>query len=213
MEPHFWQERWQKSEIGFHKHTPHPLLSQHWQQLGQPHASIFVPLCGKSLDLLFLQAQGYSVIGCELSAIAIADFFTEHNLLPHIEDKGRYRLWHAGDIRIIEGDFFALAQNDLPPLQGIYDRAALVALPAPMRERYARQLLELAVPMLLITFEHEGPPDFGPPFAVFEKDIQMLFGHARQVTALEEREAIDEMPHLPAKGIHSIREKIHVLHP
>jgi len=128
-------------------------------------------------------------------------------------DKERYRLWQAEDLCILEGDFFALLKEDLPPVQSIYDRAALVAFPAPMRATYTKKLLELAAPapILFITFEHEGAKTFGPPFAVFQEEIEALFGHSYEVTVLDEREAIAEMPHLPPKGIHSIREKAYYL--
>ena len=213
MEPQFWHERWQKNEIGFHKAMPHLLLSQYWHCLGTEGQFVFVPLCGKSLDLLFLKEKGFKVVGCELSTIAVTHFFKEHGLSANTIDKEHYRLWQAEDLCILEGDFFGLVKGDLPPLQSVYDRAALVAFPEPMRATYAKKLLELAAPapILLITFEHEGPKTFGPPFAVFQEEIKDLFGRSYEVTVLDEREAIAEMPHLPPKGIHSIREKAYYL--
>lgn len=215
MEPQFWHERWQKNEIGFHKTIPHPLLSQYWRHLGVPQQAVFVPLCGKSLDLMFLKEKSHAVIGCELSIIAIEDFFKAQHVHPEKIDQGHYRLWRWENLSLLEGDFFALKKEDLPLLQAVYDRAALVAFPEAMRRRYAEKLLALAAPapILLITFEHEGPKTFGPPFAVFQEEIEALFGNVYRVRALSEREAIDEMPHLPPKGIASIREKSYYLEP
>ena len=67
MEASFWHERWQRHEIGFHQVAPHPALDQHWVSLGlQPGQRVFVPLAGKSLDLLWLAARGLEVVGIEL---------------------------------------------------------------------------------------------------------------------------------------------------
>src|SRR3569623_953180 len=45
------------------------------------HKNIFIPLCGKSKDMLWLRAQGHAVIGVEVVARAVEAFFAE-NALP-----------------------------------------------------------------------------------------------------------------------------------
>ena len=42
--------------------------------------SVFVPLCGKTLDMVWLCQQGHTVVGCELSEIAALDFFKENSI-------------------------------------------------------------------------------------------------------------------------------------
>ena len=79
MDPAFWHSRWQEGRIGFHQDRPTPLLVEHWTSLGLAQGSrVFVPLCGKSLDMAWLASQGHRVLGVELSAMAVRAFYEEH---------------------------------------------------------------------------------------------------------------------------------------
>ena len=49
---------------------------------GKSGCSIFVPLCGKTLDLIWLNEKGHTVMGCELSEVAAKQFF-EENKIPY----------------------------------------------------------------------------------------------------------------------------------
>ncbi len=83
MDPAFWQERWKNQDIGFHQPEFHALLQKYWSRLDlRPGSPVFVPLCGKSLDMVWLAQQGHRVIGAELSELAIDDFFAERGLDP-----------------------------------------------------------------------------------------------------------------------------------
>src|SRR4030042_914462 len=83
MNPDFWLERWQRNEIGFHQPEINAHLQDFWGQLAVPAGGqVFVPLCGKSRDLLWLRARGHRVLGVELSPIAVRDFFAENALTP-----------------------------------------------------------------------------------------------------------------------------------
>jgi len=78
MDPDFWHQRWREGRIGFHQDRPTPLLLEHWPALELTVGSqVFVPLAGKSLDLVWLAAQGYRVLGVELSPLAVAQFFDD----------------------------------------------------------------------------------------------------------------------------------------
>ncbi|MCS6947388.1 MAG: methyltransferase domain-containing protein, partial [Steroidobacteraceae bacterium] len=129
MEPQFWLERWQKHEIGFHQSAPHPALARFWSRLAlRPGARVFVPLAGKSLDMLWLAQAGFQVVGIELSPIAVAQFAAEH--APEARRNVELRC----------GDFFALTRAALGPVDAVFDRAALVALPAAQRRDYVAQM-------------------------------------------------------------------------
>ncbi|MDH3688008.1 MAG: thiopurine S-methyltransferase, partial [Gammaproteobacteria bacterium] len=53
MKAEFWHDRWQKSEIAFHQQEINTRLQKYWIRLNRPKNSrVFVPLCGKSLDML-----------------------------------------------------------------------------------------------------------------------------------------------------------------
>src|SRR3546814_2711790 len=83
MDPDFWQQRWRDNRIGFHRDGVLPLLEKHWPSLGLATGSrVFVPLCGKSLDMAWLAARGHRVLGVELSPLAVGQFFDENGLAP-----------------------------------------------------------------------------------------------------------------------------------
>ncbi|MFO1505908.1 MAG: hypothetical protein U1F23_02325 [Lysobacterales bacterium] len=55
-----------------------PLLQKHWPALGvAPGARVLVPLCGKTLDMLWLAEQGLHVLGVDLAPLAIESFLHE----------------------------------------------------------------------------------------------------------------------------------------
>lgn len=191
MEPEFWHKRWSSNQIGFHLPEVNPYLQHFWPQLGLERGSrVLVPLCGKSLDLLWLAHQGYSVLGVELSEKATTDFFLEHQLEPSVSEEGVFKVFRAADIEIRCGDFFALDREDVADCTALYDRAALIALPAPMRERYAAHLQRI-LPNgvgLLITLDYNQDEMPGPPFSVGNDEVQRLLGDAWRLEILQEQD-------------------------
>ena len=179
MEHHFWLERWEQGQIGFHQAEVNAYLGTHWQELGLvPGAPVFVPLCGKSLDMLWLRDQGHPVFGIELSEQAVAAFFEENTITPEIRRETGQVDYLAEDLRLRAGDFFALQREDLEGIDAVYDRASLIALPESMRRDYARHLAELLSPgahILLITMEYPDGTLDGPPFSVTEAEVHSLF--------------------------------------
>src|SRR6056297_3166422 len=128
MKADFWLDRWQKSQIGFHQNEVNPHLEAYWSDLDlSSGASVFVPLCGKSLDMLWLAGTGHRVIGIELNDIAVKSFFDENKLTPSISSKYPFEVYQYGEIEIWRGNFFTLDKNDLNRVKAVYDRAALVA--------------------------------------------------------------------------------------
>jgi len=76
MQADFWQKRWERDQIGFHLAEVNPYLQQYWPALGlAAQTRVLVPLCGKSLDLIWLADQGFEVLGIELAEKAVEDFF------------------------------------------------------------------------------------------------------------------------------------------
>lgn len=60
METSFWHRRWLNNEIGFHQSEVNPFLLEHFSALQLPPGRrVFVPLCGKTLDIGRLLSQGY----------------------------------------------------------------------------------------------------------------------------------------------------------
>ena len=178
MEHKFWLEKWQNNEIGFHRDDFNPNLMENFPLLDLPKGShILVPLCGKSLDLLWLKEQGYKVTGVELSPIAVESFFSECNLEYTISQCGNMYKYTSndGDLTIIQGDFFHLNKCELVPIDAIYDRAAMIALPPQMRVGYFNKVKEIMPKngkKLLITLEYDQEHGDGPPFSVSETEIR-----------------------------------------
>ncbi|QTR53289.1 thiopurine S-methyltransferase [Thiothrix unzii] len=215
MHTDFWLERWEQNQIGFHQDDFNNHLQAFWDQLQIPAGSnIFVPLCGKSQDLLWLRAQGYGVIGGELSPIAVRDFFAENRLEPTITTHGVLQRWEADGLVIWLGDFFALSAAEVAQCAGAFDRASLIALPPAMRERYAQHLIQILPAhcrTLLITLEYDQQQMNGPPFAVYEAEVQVLYADALAVSLLFVTDVLDDSPGFRQRGLTKLEEKVYVL--
>jgi thiopurine S-methyltransferase len=175
MDASFWHQRWEKNEIGFHESKANPLLVTHFHELSIPKGRrVFVPLCGKTLDISWLLSRGYRVAGSELSQLAIEQLFIELGLQPDIEKVGSVERWSANSLDILVGDFFAVARPMLGQIDAVYDRAALVALPETMRQRYAAHLMEITgkAPQLLVSYEYDQSLKEGPPFSVSNEEVR-----------------------------------------
>lgn len=201
MEAAFWHERWAKHEIGFHMPKPHAALERYWSSLRLAAGSrVFVPLAGKSLDLVWLARAGYQVIGIELSPVAVAEFRAEH---PN-ED--------AIDLRC--GDFFDLTPDSLGPIDAIFDRASLVALPPTMRRDYVAHLTTISKPAtqtLLVTMEYDQSQMKGPPHAVLESEVQSLYGAQHDIETLERIEVLADYPRMIERGVTALAERVYRL--
>ena len=179
MEPNYWLERWQRNETGWHLAGPNPWLVEYEQRLGlSPGDKVFVPLCGKSEDLIWLRAQGWHPLGIELSRQAIEQFHAEQRIEVVGQGCGVLQTWESDSLCIYCGDVFDLLPEDLQGAKAVWDRAALVALNPEQRKRYAAHLARLLPSgsrMLLVTFDYEQSEMDGPPFAVLESEVSALF--------------------------------------
>ena len=175
MDPSFWHQRWEKNEIAFHEGKANPLLVEHFHKLGVAKGSrIFVPLCGKTLDIGWLLSHDYRVAGAELSQRAIEQLFTERGEQPAMSAVGQVEQWSAQQLDVFVGDIFALSRERLGPVDAVYDRAALVAFPADMRDRYTAHLTTMTgkAPQLLICYEYDQRAMDGPPFSVSNEEVK-----------------------------------------
>lgn len=191
MNAEFWHQRWKNKEIQFHEQTANPLLARHIDSLNlSPGSRVFVPLCGKSLDIGWLLARGHRVVGAELSADAVEELFAELGVTPQRRSVDGLIHFHTDGLDIFVGDIFQLRQETLGAVDAVYDRAALVALPEEMRQRYARHVTAItrSVPHLLISYEYDQSRQAGPPFAVFEAEITAHYAATHDVKLLEHEE-------------------------
>lgn len=192
MKAEFWHERWQSDQLGFHQAEVNARLVEHWPALdpwlGPPaEAAVFVPLCGKSLDMVWLRERGHPVVGIELSAIAIRDFFAAVDVTPRIEEQGPLVCSSGAGYTLYCGDFFDLGPEQLADISGVYDRAALIALPPELRARYVEHSIRILPPdvsILLIGLEYDQARMSGPPHSVPPSEIERRYGGAFEIERL-----------------------------
>ena len=215
MEAEFWLQRWREGRIGFHQGQVTPMLEQHWDALELPaDSTVFVPLAGKSLDMDWLAARGHRVLGVELSELAVQQFFAERELAPTLRTTQFGRHYTHGPIELICGDAFALDTATLADCAAVYDRAALIALPPELRQRYAHELyarLPTDCRGLLVTLDYPQHEKSGPPFAVGKDEVHALFDRDWHVEVLERRDVLAEQPGFIAEGVSQLHSSAYRL--
>jgi thiopurine S-methyltransferase len=193
-----WIARWREGRISFHEGRPNVFLDRQLARFAGCRR-VLVPLCGKTEDLAFLAAHGYQVVGVELAEQAVREFFDSHALVPAITTRGPVLAYEAGAITILVGDIFATTPALVGPVDALYDRAALIALPPDVRAPYVahlRTLLSAGSPGLVITIEYDQQAVPGPPFAVLEAELRSLYAGASI-------EWLDDQPTTSAKCLQS----------
>lgn len=224
MEIDFWLERWNNNEIGFHQQDMNPYLGYFYGDKGpaveqREKLKVFVPLCGKSRDMLWLSQNGYKVFGVECSERAVKDFFEENALSYKHAVKDEHAFYQTSDqaasvIEIFQGDFFSLQKQDLDGVTDIFDRASLVALPLEMRTRYAEKMAELQNPgtrTLLVTLTYDQSQMNGPPFSVSEELVEALYAEHFSIEKLCFKDTIDDEPRMRDRGLTSLVETVYKL--
>ncbi len=213
MKARFWLERWQSNQIAFHQPRPNTLLAEHWHRLALPAQSrVFVPLCGKSLDMRWLADAGHGVVGVELARIAVEGFFADE---PHtVEEQERFVCYEGAHATIFQGDFFDLTTEELGDVQAVFDRGALVALPPDMRARYVDHLLRV-VPdgtrMLLLTLEYNQGLVPGPPHAVLGDEVEQLYGQRCEIALIDSFVTQDLPPRFAEHGVREAVDSVYLI--
>jgi thiopurine S-methyltransferase len=208
----YWLSLWKTNKIGWHLHQPNPLFLEYIKYFKlKPGSKIFVPLSGKSIDMLWLAKQGYQVIGVELNLQACQLFFTE-NKIPYKQTKDeKFDILTGENITLMSGDFFNLDKSILGQVDAVYDRAALIALPIETRRRYVKKMLSLIEPhtqILLITFIYNESEIQGPPFSVDENEVKKYFGKKYNILQLYKEPVVNIPEHLQAIGLTRLQELV-----
>ncbi|MDX1802938.1 MAG: thiopurine S-methyltransferase [Alcanivorax sp.] len=216
MDKAFWEDKWQRNEIGFHLDQVHPLLKRFLPALSlAPDSHLLVPLCGKTLDIGFLLAQGFRVTGVELSRKAVEALFDSLGLTANVGDWQGGRVYRHDRLTVLQGDFFAVTQAQLERVDAIYDRAALIALPDSLRADYSRHLMSLTnrAPQLLITLDYQQHDMAGPPFSVSPAMVTSLYGDHYRIRELSRKDIIEHEPRFQERGLHALFESARLLQP
>jgi thiopurine S-methyltransferase len=215
MDPDFWHERWARGEIGFHQHDFNAHMQAFTERLGlRPGGHIFVPLCGKSLDLLWFLHHGYRVTGVEINPQAVRDFLAENGLRAQVTEIPGGQLYRSTGLDLFCSDFFATDFSGMPAIEAVYDRAALIALPPDMRRAYAPRLAGLLRPgvrSLLLTLDYPQHEMRGPPFAVTLEEVEALFSSSCLIEQLHSEDCLEREPRFRRKGLTRLTEHVLLL--
>ena len=217
MHHDYWQERWDKGEIGFHASEANPLLVAHLDALAP--GSIYVPMCGKSRDLTHLAERGFTVAGTEWVPEAAAAYFAEAGLMAATSQLGPFACLRSPELAVslLVGDAFALAEvvpsPQLPLFDSAYDRASLVAIDPARRLDYVETMHRVLRPggtLLLVTFDYDQQRLDGPPWSVNDELVRTLFEPRFALQRLEQRPA-PVSPRFAAAGITAVDESAYLL--
>jgi thiopurine S-methyltransferase len=210
LQPDFWHARWRSGQIGFHQSAVDPHLCEHWPQLNLASASrVFVPLCGKSLDLLWLLERGHCVTGVDLSAVALESFCMEHGIPARRRALGQFDRYEAARLELYCGDFFAFNSQLLGACAAVYDRAALISWMPDLRAAYVEHVTSLTnsgTQTLLITLEYPQAQMAGPPFSVSADEVERLYGRLHSIQRLSRQDVLASEPRLRSRGVTELHE-------
>ena len=208
-----WESRWQSDRIGFHLKEVNPYLMRFSDQLlHQNPDRVFVPLCGKTLDLCWLTKKTKKVIGVELASKAVQDFFTENNIAYLVGQEETFQKFTSKSIEIYLGDFFELKPENTSTFKAIYDRASLIALEKLERRKYVDHLISFLHPagrILLITLEYHQNQMEGPPYSVPQEEIESLFSPLCSLKLLETFDVLDDR--FRKKGLTQLLEHVFLI--
>lgn len=173
----FWGEVWRSGRTGFHRPDVTPeLLAHHNKVLGGADR-VLVPLCGRTPDLAWLAPWHTEVVGVEFVPEAVLGYADASGLIEG-EPVGPFRAFRKDSLTILLGDFFAATPATIGTFDGLWDRAALIALDLETRPRYAhtaRNLLRPNGSILLVTWHRDEPQLEGPPFEVGDAEVRRLY--------------------------------------
>jgi thiopurine S-methyltransferase len=208
-----WHDFWSREgNPGFHEEEGNSYLKQFLPQFDlNPGDHIFLPLCGKTVDMLWLANQGFTVSGVELSEVAVKAFFEESELDYKVESMEDFNCYYSDKIRLYHGNFIDLKTWQLSSCKLVYDRAAMVAIEPDIRHLYSQHMLRIipdASAMLMILLEYDQNIVSGPPFSVTQSEVDSYYGQHFQLETLLHEEMIDKEPRWRERGLLSFKETV-----
>lgn len=191
MQTEFWVNSWERegTYTSFHRSDIHPYVIQYAPKEYLEGKRVFVPLCGKTNDMLWFARYADEVVGVELVEKPILQFFAQNDLPYRKLDNGRYV---SGNITLLNRNMFELTTEEVGRLDLVYDRASLIAFPQDMRQQYIaklHELMPLGSQQLLNTLEYY-PLIPEPPFSVTLEDVRRYYGQHFEINHVEK-------PHRP----------------
>ncbi|KAM9340132.1 putative thiopurine S-methyltransferase [Symphorus nematophorus] len=216
-----WEQRWQEERIGFHQRQVHKMLESHIDKVlaGRTGVRFFFPLCGKAVDMKWLADMGHSVVGVEISEMAIKAFFEESNMtyseepVPAIPGAKVYKSSEK-NISLYQCDLYNFSSSIEGQFGAIWDRGSLVAINPGDREKYAALIISLMAKdcrYLLDTLLYNPELYAGPPFFVPDEQVQSLFGSSCDIELLQSVDALTDRQR--DWGLDFFTENVHLITP
>lgn len=213
MERKFWLERWSKNQIGFHQPQPNRWLVQLWPEVAAKQ-SVFVPLCGKSLDMRYLEDQGHPIVGIDLASLALEAYFEEAGEQVQPESHNSLHVYRGRQSTLYCGDLFEMSAAEVESVDAVYDRGALVALPPEQRRRYAdhlQRILPVGARVLLVALEYDQHLVAGPPHSVLPEEVEALYGERCSIAPLVSEGTEEVPPHFTEQGVRRATEAVYLI--
>ncbi|HJP12565.1 MAG TPA: thiopurine S-methyltransferase [Gammaproteobacteria bacterium] len=210
-----WLKFWENNETNWHGDRITQELVEYFELFElETRDKVFVPLCGKSLDMIYIMNQGFSVVGVEISEIGVRQFFSENNLTYKITKVDDFDLYSSENLEIYCGDFFSLTSKHLNNVKAVLDSKSLIALEPDLRQKYAKHLndiISLGVRILLVTLQYPQHQMSGPPFSVDESEVESLFSMAFESRKLKSFNDIENGSKLVRAGVDFINNAAYCL--
>ncbi|MDP6727865.1 MAG: thiopurine S-methyltransferase [Gammaproteobacteria bacterium] len=210
-----WLKFWENNETNWHGDNVTQELIEYFELFElEPRDKVFVPLCGKSLDMLYIMNQGFSVIGVEISEIGVRQFFNENNLTYKITKVDDFDLYSTENLEIYCGDFFALTSKHLNKVKSVFDRKSLIALEPEVRQKYVKHLndiISVGARILLVTLQYPQHQMSGPPFSVNKSEVESLFSMTFESRELRSFNDIENGSKLERAGVDYINNAAYCL--
>lgn len=188
-----WEQDWTTDKPEFHTDEVNAMLIKQHEELtrGRKNLRILVPLCGKSVDMIWLADQGHTVVGVELIRKAIEIFLRDNKLTYHEksvslspEIQGTVFKANEKDITLFECSIFDFsAEVAGGRFDCIWDRGSMTAI-GMMKEGRLRQYTDIMLGCLkpdgryfIEFFVPESPESMSQSFKfISEKILTDLFG-------------------------------------
>ena len=196
------------------------------QEDGCSKSRVLVPLCGKTVDMVYLANLCQEVYGVEGIQTALVEFAEEHPDCQIVNQGAAvhgFERWEGPKIKLLKGDYFQLStQNTNGKFEAIYDRASMVAIDPALRQDYVQIISNLIAPggiVMLVVLERVGPPEFvqkGPPFSIPEEAVQELYGTLDWVESINKVHQADQLKDNPAQqeryaGLDQLLETVYMI--
>ena len=156
-QPKFWSDRFEQQFMPWDRGGVPQALKDFEARAGRSYTTL-IPGCGTGHEVAFLSEAGWDITAIDFSPAAVAA--ARANLGPWAD-------------RVLEADFFEFSPSK--PIDLIYERAFLCALPRAMWPRIAQRWAELLPPGgLLAGFFFLGATPKGPPFGIERTELEQL---------------------------------------